>query len=82
MADTLRGPLIGRGFGSIAGTGLTTAKFQIHWDAEDLVILCLTVNDPSTMGQGSDDWLESFLDVSICRQQTPGSSYAIRRNDV
>lgn len=82
MADALRGPLIGRGFGSIDGTGLTTAKFQIHWDAEDLVILCLTVNDPSTMGQGSDDWLESFLDVSICRQQTPGSSYAIRRNDV
>lgn len=82
LADTLRGPLIGHGFGSIDDTALTPTKFQIHWDAEDLVILCLTVNDPSTMGGESDDWLEDFLAVGICKQETPGSSYAIRRNDV
>lgn len=55
IADSLRGPLIGHDFGSINETGLATARFQIHWDAEELVILCSTVNDPSTMGRGSDD---------------------------
>lgn len=82
MADTLPGPLIGRGFGSIDETAVAPTKFQIHWDAEDLVVLCLTVNNPRTMRRGSDDWLECFLDVGVCKQQTPGSSYAIRRDDI
>lgn len=82
VAGTLRGPLIGRGFGRIDETALTSTKFQLHWDAEDLVILCLTVNDPRIIGLESDDWLEDFLDVGICKQATPGSSYAMKRDDV
>lgn len=73
MANIRRGPLIGRGFGSMDGTALASTEFQIHWDAEDLV-LCLTANDARTMGRRSDDWLGCFLNVGICKQQTPGST--------
>ncbi|KAJ0115657.1 hypothetical protein J7T55_010480 [Diaporthe amygdali] len=82
IGHSQRGPFIGHGFGSIGGTELALAKFQVHWDAEDLVILCLTMNDPGKIGKGWDDWLEDFLNAGVCRQQAPGSSYAIRRDDV
>lgn len=82
IGHSQRGPFVGHGFGSTKGTELAPTKFQIHWDAEDLVVLCLTMNSPGKIGKGWDDWLEDFLNAGVCRQETPGSSYAIRWNDI
>lgn len=60
MADTLREPLIGHGFGSLDETELATTKFQIHWDAEDLVGLCLTSMNQAPWAQGRMIGLNPF----------------------
>jgi hypothetical protein len=64
---------------------VTSAKFGIHWDAEDLVVYSVVQNEMRRLGTSevtkySVEWLRA-LNTAVCKKQTPGSSYAVRCDD-
>lgn len=61
------------------------AKFGIHWDPEDLVLYAVVQNEmrrleTSVTTRYSAEWVKA-LNTAICKNQTPGSSYAVRCDD-
>lgn len=58
---------------------LSPTQFQIHWDAEDLICCLISSHSLFYLSPDLEEWRE-WLNMSVCRQRTPGTSYAVRHS--
>lgn len=50
---------------------------DVFFDIEDAIVSLWRMKQLCEQQPGSIDWMIDFLDIGVCRQQTPGSSHAI-----
>lgn len=50
---------------------------DIYFDTEDAIVLLVKMKQLYDLSPDRKDWMVSFLDTGVCRQQAPGSSYAV-----
>jgi hypothetical protein len=77
------GPLIGHAVSDTIDTEeeVVGVNFGIHWDPEDLVIYSTVEDEMMKLASHSErysaEWVRA-LNTAVCRNRTPGSSYAFR----
>lgn len=79
-----RNALIGYGFYSTLRQFRTPwfkqedhADIDIYFEIEDAILFLWRMKQLYELHPDSRDWMVPFLETSVCRQQTPGSSYAM-----
>lgn len=53
------------------------ADIDIYFDIEDAIVFLWKMKHLYELDPDTKDWMVSFLDTGVCRQQAPGSSYAV-----
>lgn len=83
-ANGRRNALIGYGFYSTLRQFKTPwfrekdhADIDIYFGIEDAIVFFWRMKQLYELHAHSKDWMASFLDTAVCRQQTPMSSYAV-----
>ncbi|KAK7722852.1 hypothetical protein SLS63_009126 [Diaporthe eres] len=66
-----------RQFGTLWFREKDHTDIDVYFDIEDAILCLWKMKQLYEMNLDSTDWMVPFLDTGVCRQQAPGSSYAV-----